>query len=403
MLFDKSVFLDDLNPFPNQVFHKDFDAYFFLEYPLWQYNREEIFNPFYFLNNIQENLVIISNLDELKKLSYRKPISEWDLTPYYQAFTEIFKEERYLFWEGESSRWAIVSDAKKKIAVLGIDWNIAEQVEQFFTNCLLSPIQAMQILDIEQHEAIFLKNYTPSKILTIGNEQNPLWVKYYFQCHVNDENNKLFYWEPFEKLYGSISKVLKNFKTLDMYACQTFDRRYKQRGTIYSTGKFAPVGGWQKYSYENCKKVATKFLTNNEHLRLKFEGKNEESEALYWANKTGLIEFMDFFVYANLEKTKTKGQLSDFHFITYHYNFGNLADEFNQNFQFSYKKSAIAENLMETFVNELIEIGFVKKVHRLERPRKFAKYSKNNWLKIDGMYGATPDLSGEADLFKEII
>jgi hypothetical protein len=284
--------------------------------------------------------------------------------------------------------------------VIGIDWDKADQVELFFANCMLSPLQVIQLLNLGADEAVFLKNYAPSQNLTIGNDQNPVWVKYYFEARVENENDKLFYWKQFEPLYRAITAALPNCKSVDMYACQSFDRRYKQNGMTYSTGKFAPVGGWQKYSYQNCQKVATKFLTKNEHLSLKFEGKTEDAEALYWANKNGLIQFMEFWVYANEEKTKTKGQLSDFHFITYHYNFGNLADTYNQNFQFSYKKSLMSDQLAASLVNELVSIGFVKKIHRLEKPRKFVKYSKTDWPKIEGMYSATPDLEGDSDLFQ---
>ena len=123
-----------------------------------------------------------------------------------------------------------------------------------------------------------------------------------------------------------------------MYADQAFWRRYKRKGQIYASGAKASVGGWQKYTYENCKKVATKFLTQNQHLVLQFEGKTEESEQLYLANKEGLIEFMTFWVYANIEKTKVKGQFSDFHFLTYQYNFNSKSVIFNQNFEFFVSK-----------------------------------------------------------------
>ena len=96
---------------------------------------------------------------------------------------------------------------------------------------------------------------------------------------------------------------------------------------------------------------------------------------------------MVFWVYANVEKTAVKGMASDFYFLTYHYNFGNKNDEFNQNFEFSFKKSLFTEGVIETLLKELTPICFVKKIHRLEQPARFAKFEKDKPLKIEGIYG----------------
>jgi hypothetical protein len=392
-LIDTDLFTDGIEPWVNQVFKKDFDAYFFLSHPAFQYspNEPNIFDPFSFLNNLREKNIYISSPTGKRNLVFALN-SDWNRQLYYDAYRENIADERFLFWQSENEKWAMVSDDKHKVAVIGIDWNLSDQVPLFFNQCLLSPIEFLQKIGKEAHEAIFLKNYQPTSILTKGNSDNPLWVKYYFQCHVENENDKLFYWKQFEQIFNTIHPVLKHCKSLDMYADQAFNRRYWMNKQWYSSGKNAPVGGWQKYSYANCEKVANKFLNDNEHLRLAFEGKKEESEALYIANKKRLIEFFNFWIYASLEKVPYKGGQSDFYFQTGMYSFGNKNREFNQNFEFCYKKSLLDDAIVEKMVNQLAKIGFALKIHRLEKPYKFATFTRDKTMKIETMYSALPDL-----------
>ena len=43
-------------------------------------------------------------------------------------------------------------------------------------------------------------------------------------------------------------------------------------------------------------------------------------------------------------------------------------------------------------VEELSKIGFAKKVYKLEKPNKFATFTRDEPLKIDGMYSVRLDL-----------
>ncbi len=402
-LFDIALFADGAEPWPNQVFLKDFDAYFFLSHPAFHYSPNEynIFDTFDFLNNLQEKSIYISSATSKSNLVFALK-SDRNRQLYYEAYKQNITDERFLFWQSENERWAMVSDEKHKVAVIGIDWDIAAEIPFFFQQCLLSTTQFLQKIGKENQGAIFLKNYQPATILTEGNSENPSWVKYYFQCHVKNENDKLFYWPQFEKIFNTIQPILKDFKRVYMYAEQAFVRWYWQNKQWYSTGKTAPVGGWQKYSYKNCEKVANKFLNENEHLQLAFEEKKEESEALYIANKKGLIEFYTFWVYASLQKMQQSFGRSDFYFQTTQHYFGNKNEAFNQNFEFCYKKELLNENDVENLVRQLAKIGFALKIHKIEKPYIFATYTKTEPLRIEGMYRALPDLETDNDLYKLI-
>jgi hypothetical protein len=385
-LIDKDLFAEGIEPWPNQVFKKDFDAYILLSYPAFEYNQNQfnIFDPFSFLNNISEKNLFISCPSGDSNLSYSY---NDDRQSYFTAFKENIKEDRFLFWEGEQERWAMVSDARYQVAVIGIDWDICGEVGFFYPECLLSPIQFLEKVGKQKHLDIFMRNYQPSKVLTEGNTDNPMWVKYFFQCHVENENDKLFYWPQFEKIFNAIHPLLKHFKSLDMYASQAFERRYFQNKQWYSSGSNAPIGGWQKYSYKNCEKVANKYLNDNEHLRLRFEGKTAESEALYIASKKGLIEFFTFWIYASLNKVSHKGGQSDFYFLTTLHSFGNKNDEYNQNFNFSYRKEVLNEKDVDNLVAELDKIGFAVKIYKVEKPYVFAVYTEDKPLHTEGIYG----------------
>ena len=118
-LFNTALFLTETNPLPQQIFAKAFDAYFFLHYPHNQYQQEGILNPFHFLNNISENKVTISNPMNDNRLEFQN--KNWAFEAYFKQFDAICRPERFLFWAGETDKWAMVSDAKTGISVYGID------------------------------------------------------------------------------------------------------------------------------------------------------------------------------------------------------------------------------------------------------------------------------------------
>jgi hypothetical protein len=389
---DTNLFTNGTEPWPNQVFQQDFDAYFLLSYPPFQFQKTEVHNPFSFMNNLGEYTVYVQTPDGSNFINHHMPVGQYDYQIFYDKLNATLSEERFLLWEGERGKWAMVSDGKHKVCVLATDWKTASQVEMFYSQCLLSPKQFLEIVGLEKHERIFLKNYAPSKNLIDGNMANPIWRKYYFQCHVEDENDKLFYWPQFEQLYNATSALLKPCKGIDLYACQAFDRRYWQNKQWYSSGSFAPVGGWQNFNLKNCEKVATKFLTQNAHLVLAFEGKKEESEALIIANKKGLIAFYGFMIYANREKQKTKGGAADFVFNMELHGHSNKDVVHNQNFEFFFKEDLLEADAIEKYVEALKTFCHVRLVHEVRQPSVYAIYTADKPLQIHGIYAFVPAL-----------
>jgi hypothetical protein len=388
-LFDSEYFVKGHSPWPNQVFYKDFDAYFLLSYPPFQYSVTEVHNPFSFLNNIDERTIYIETPDGKASLNHTIPSGTYNYEAYDQKFHSTFKEEQFLFWQSENSKWAMVSDNTNKVCVLATTWQIADQVPMFYTQCLLSPTQFLEKIKCVQHKAIFLKNYQPSPTMTKGDAENKVWKKYYIQCHVEHENDKLFYWKQFEKLFYACEILLKPFKGIDLYADQIFDRRYFKKKQWYSSASNAPVGGWQKLSLENCKKVATKFLAQNEHLILDFEGKRQQADEMFIASKQGLIMFLDFYIYANVLRQTTKGAQPDFALLMASH--GPRAQLYNQQFQFFYQADLLLDDAVEKFITSLRSFCFIEQILEVQQPKVFAEYTADKPLQIHGIYSFVPE------------
>jgi hypothetical protein len=388
--FSTDLFLNSDSPWPNHVFEKDFDAYFLLNYPPFQYIETEVHNPFSFLNNINERTIYIETPDGKSSLTHTIPAGSYDYEAFYQKFVNTFCDEQFLLWKSENDNWAMVSDNTNKVCVIGINWQIANQVPSFYNQCLLSPRQFLEKVNCTQHEAIFIKNYKPSVAITAGNQENKVWKKFYFQCHVENENDKLFYWPQLQQLYYASQELLKNFKGIDLYASQIFERRYFKNNQWYGSASNAPVGGWQKFSFTNCEKVATKFLTQNEHLVLDFEGKREAAEQLYIASKKGLIMFLDFYIYANVLKQKTKGTMPDFAFLFSAH--GPKTQMYNQHFQFFYQEDVLIAEAVSKFIETLKTFCFIKEIHEVQQPKIYAEYAVASPLQIHGIYTYTPKM-----------
>jgi hypothetical protein len=382
-IFNLDIFTKNLEPWAYNIFSQPYDAYFFIDYPHLRYTNEPI-ELFDFTTNFQEKTLFVHTLNPAKKIAF------FYNRRYDPAFFEEFKEkqlanERFLFWHGETGLWAMFSDTKTNIALIAVnwEWQYSSSVQMFFAEQIMPLPQLKTKLQGIVDLKTVLTNYAPSKILTEGSPENPIWVKYYFECKHHSENDKLYYWEQFEKLYQILQKTIKDFKMVKMWACQHFDKLYKMKGQLYNSGSNAPVGGWQKFSYENCKKVATKFLTDNAHLQLQFEGKQNEALPLYLKSEKGLIRFFAWWLYANKEIKASKifEGINDFFFL--------LENEGNT-FQFFYRKGIIEETDIQILYAELLKIGFVSKVYKDEAPNIHFKYDIDGMAQILGTYGYIP-------------
>jgi hypothetical protein len=374
-IFNRQIFTTE-RPFLKQVFNKEFDAFFFINFPKS--------NPFdgisscmpssLFLNNIQQKNIYVSDIDGTKNLQFTFNQVDWQTNDAYLAYiTANTGGTQYLFWHSEGENWGMISDTASEFALIGVDWNIADQIKLFFDNYLISPNQAIEKLQLQDNREAFFERYKPKDVFEKGNEKNPMWIKFIFDCHVENENDKLFYWLQFEPLYFSLTKVLEGLKGVDMYADQVFWRQYYQNKQWYTTGKNAPVGGWQAFSHKNCHKVATKFLTANLHLQLQFEGRQEEANKLIRDSKIGLISFMNFWIYANKERQSQKGYASAFYFKLSGIHAGKN-DVVNQRFEFYLREDLIEKSKVDDFVSDLVKIGFAISVYKLRKPYIFAKY-----------------------------
>ena len=379
-LFKKSIFRK--NPFLNQVFNKNFDSFFFLNFSVEKEFKGNsfLYVPHSFINNINDKGLFIDSTQNNKKLEYIFN-NDWNVNDFIIKFKETIGNQKTLFWSSESEKWGMITDTENEVAIIGADWNIVDQIDLFFKDFYIPPNEFFKKIKLKNSFNSLLKNYKPKKILTIGDDkENPLWEKYFFECYVENEEDKIFYWKQFELFYDSLSKLLVNFKGKDMYADQGFWRQYLMNNSYYTTGKNAPVGGWQIFSHKNCKKVSTKFLPKNEHLILEFEGKMDQFNQMMRKSNDGLIRFGDIWVYGNIEKQKIKGQSSDFYFQTK--SFGGKNSEVNQRLEITFNKSLIGNKYLRDFIEEIKHIGRVKKIYKVTTPKLSVLFSETENIKV---------------------
>jgi hypothetical protein len=390
-MFDKDIFQLTSEPWPNQVFSKDFDVYFFLKFPHNEYGEGGYLRPFGLMNNLEDKWLYIESTNGNMQLKMN--VNEFKgLDDYTNRYESIgLHEERFLFWYSEHEKWAMVSDQKYGICIYGMDYRLAYHLGYFFIDSFISPNAFLEKAGLENHLDIFIKNYKPSQLLYEGNKENDMWVVTYLQCHVPTEDDKFFYWKNFEPFTNTILKLLNGCKSIYMWPNQVWERRYWQNKQWYSTGKNAATGGWQKFTYTNCEKVSTKFLDDNEHLRLAFEGDLEGSEQLYRAKKEGLIKFYGFNIYAN-KYTNCKAYYfgEDFNVSSGLYDNGEKADQYNQNIRITYRKSSFDPKHIDEAIESLKDICYVKKITTEEHPMTFVEFSKDEPVKMHSMVSYIP-------------
>jgi hypothetical protein len=134
---------------------------------------------------------------------------------------------------------------------------------------------------------------------------------------------------------------------------------------------------------------------------LQFEGQHDEADKLIRQSKNGLISFSNFWIYANSEKKAKRGYSSDFYFKVSGHG-GEKKDAINQQFEFYLNETLIEAKKIEVLIDELMEIGFVKKVYQLRKPYVFAKYNLENPLAIITMNNYTINYD-DLELYKERI
>jgi hypothetical protein len=369
-------------------FARSFDGYFFLDITDWFSDSWRTSQFLGWFNNVGDRQALGTSARtgtvvlEMLQPSYAEFRAWLDAMPADPATAA---------WCGPTDRWGLVTDAATGVGLLGVDRSVESHVDSFFSDVTLSPADAAARLGIDP--TLLETEYAPSRYLIEPSAENPEWIKFHFACHVTDEDDKLFYWPQFEPLHAAFMEALAGFPYVRMLPSQALWRavRNRQGEMLRITGVNAPVGGWQAFTHANCKKVATKFLSNNRQLQLRFEGRNDEADALYPTDRTGLPGFQFWWLRASRTPRKSPEEGADLYVVCPGGD-GTREQRINQHFTLQVLTEAIDAHRLERLVERLREIGHAEEVYRTRRPARQWEVDSDGRPRTSGIYAVGPDV-----------
>jgi hypothetical protein len=124
----------------------------------------------------------------------------------------------------------------------------------------------------------------------------------------NREIDKLFYIDKWKLLFPILDDIMKDFPFKKVWSNQAFDKflKIEKSGYIRMTGRKASTGGQMNWSVKNYEKVATKYLTNNEHFIYAFENSYKEMLLKYFERGREIVTLNKHEIWGALEPEPKK-------------------------------------------------------------------------------------------------
>jgi hypothetical protein len=143
----------------------------------------------------------------------------------------------------------------------------------------------------------------PSGYVWQGGACDALYWRYCIRCHVEQENDKAYYWPQMEQIFDLLQPLIAGWQDCRIRADQALERRI---GKMQDRGTFenAPVGGLQKLTRERLRVVSTKYLAANEHLVARFRGDNVAADACFTAAHPRRVHFFLTEILAHRKRLK---------------------------------------------------------------------------------------------------
>jgi hypothetical protein len=286
---------------------------------------------------------------------------------------------------GDSGAWAMCIDNESGIAILGLDRTLAKTPRVMFQDMWISGSVVADRIGVRPDELD--ARYSPSAWFSSPSPDNPLWHKWCFECHVDAEDDKLFYWPQFEHFFKVLDPLLSGWTFRQMLSSQGFWRQVGPKKAPRISGGKAPVGGWQNFTHANCKTVATKFLPNNHHLQLQFNGPHDKVAALYPREPPGLIEMAFFWLRAARTSRRSPEEPAEFYFVLPGGG-GTRTEPCNQYFELFALADAVWENDLESVVDRLAQIGHATAVYETKQPEIFYQYDPVGVGQVESIHEA---------------
>jgi hypothetical protein len=379
-------------PFSEPVFRTQPDAAFLLRLPARLADDFEWWPLTVLLNNVDET--VIHWWRSVDGTSESGSVSCADRT--YTAPPACTGGQRgVLCLTGQTGSWGLCLDLDSGVAVLGLARGAARNQAVIYQNNWMSRADAALAANVDAQALAWVE--MPASYFVEGATENPLWHKWCFVCHVEDENDKLFYWPQLERFYDCLTPAMAGWRFQKMLPSQGFWRRVGPVAALRVTGSNAPVGGWQQFTQANCERVATKFLTENEHLRLRFDGRSDEAFALYPRERPGVIDVSFFWLRAARGQRRSPEHAAELYFVLPHGG-ATRADACNQYFEFFVRSDVMDGSSAASIVDQLAAIGRAIEVYETERPERFWELGPGGIGRISTVYGASSDGTNSSGL-----
>jgi hypothetical protein len=198
--------------------------------------------------------------------------------------------------------------------------------------------------------------------------ENEIYEIYDFTCKVEDEKDKIYYWERWEKVYELIDPIIKTWGYKKITSNQSFTYLLKKHkdGTIRCTGKNAPTGGLRNWNYQSNKDISQKYLSDNKHLIYQFQNPGKTYFEFISDRKVGLINIYDIQIKASVSKKEFLPL--DFYLLIDNCFACSIASPSDLHIQMIVKKGVLKTKVLNYLLSNLIGFSNAKEVYKNFRP-----------------------------------
>jgi hypothetical protein len=387
--FDRIALIGGLWPTDRSVFARPFDVSLFLRLDDRLASDDEWFSLRNLVNNSRDTTLHFLHVPSAPSGASSGVSS--GTAEFHQAWSPapswVGGRDGITCITGNSNSWAMCVDNRNGVTVLGLDRSVAATQRVIFQNNWMTASEAANAIGDDATR--LSERYAPSPWFTTPSALNPLWRKWCFVCHVDREDDKLFYRPQFEQLFAAIDPLIARWPFRRMLSSQARWRRVGGDDALRITGTEAPVGGWQNFTPANCHKVATKFLTDNQHLQLRFDGRADESAALYPRQPPGLIDLSFFWLRAARTPRRSPDGPAELYLVMPDSG-RTRADPCNQYFELFALGDALNVDDLERVVDQLAVIGRATAIHQTSRPHEFYELDRRGSGQISSIYSCGP-------------
>jgi hypothetical protein len=324
----------------------------------------------------------------LSKLCAGFPIWNDDDTKIFFPIWESESEQKIAVYDITNETFLVYSKSFTEVEILSTRKNsldIFTNSESKLFNLETENVEIIEKLPFIKHEDCqqglhpFLNENNAA--YSYKPEKDEIFVTYNLRCHIENENDRLFYWPQMEQLYTILNPIMKDWKYKRVHTDIALFRplRPNKERENRITGKRANNGGaGNKYTLENVKKVATLFIENNPNLVAIFNNPKADLYDLYQDNPQGLPHIFSMSIYGRINSLKIPSYMyqaqSMMHFFLYYDNSirWSKLDAINQKLNIVIPKYLFSETEMDN----LVRLSFATTIYKSESAFFPVKYSE---------------------------